>query len=179
MRDLRAGILAEFEEGEAMAEAARRLRADGFSRVVTFSPYPIRGLAEQLGLGRTRLPLITLLAGLGGAVFAYWVQWYTNAVSYPINVGGRPLHSGPAFILITFETTVLFASCFGFLSLFFLLGMPRLWHPTAEIDGFERATIDRFWVGVPVDDPRFDAARIEQALAGSKPLRIVRVEEPA
>ena len=176
MRDLRAGILAEFEASEPMAEVARQLHADGFSRVVTFTPYPIRGLPEALGMGRTRLPLITLVAGLTGAVFAYWLQWYTNAVNYPLDVGGRPPHAIPAFVLITFETTVLFAACAGFVSLFFLLGLPRLWHPVSEIDGFERATIDRFWVGVPSDDPAFDEDRVSRTLEAAGPLRVVHLE---
>lgn len=179
MRDLRSGVLAEFDASEPMASTARRLHADGFSHVLTFSPYPITGLPQELGFGRTRLPLITLIAGLSGAVFAYWLQWYTAVVSYPLNAGARPTHAAPAFVLITFETTVLFAACAGFFSLFFLLGMPRLWHPTSEIEGFERATIDRFWVGVAADDPYFDESRIIPMLEEEHPLRVVHLEAKA
>jgi hypothetical protein len=159
-----------------MAAAAERLYQQGFRSVITFTPYEIPHLAEKIGLGRTKLPLITLIAGLAGAVFAYWLQWYTAVVSYPLDAGARPAHAAPAFILITFETTVLFASCAGFFGLFFLLGMPRLWHPVSEIEGFERATVDRFWVGVPLDDPQFDAERVTRVIADQRPLRIVRVE---
>lgn len=179
MREITSGMLAEFDRGEPMAAAARTLYEAGYARVVTFTPYPISGLPQQLGLGRTRLPLITLVAGLVGAAFAYWLQWYTNAVDYPLNVGARPPHAGPAFVLITFETMVLFASCAGFVSLFALLGLPRLWHPVSEIDGFERATIDRFWVGVPADDPHYDEARITHLLDAAHPLRVVRLERQA
>lgn len=176
MRDIEAGLLAEFAHSAPMVGAARQLYADGCRRVVTFTPYPIRGLAPSLGLGRTRLPLITLLAGLAGAAFAYWLQWYVNAVDYPLDVGGRPAHAAPAFVLITFETTVLFAAGAGFLSLFVLLGLPRLWHPVSEIEGFERATVDRFWVGVPDNDPGFDERRVRDTLEAAGPLRIVRLE---
>jgi len=176
MRDLTAGIIAEFETSEPMVAAAERLYDDGFRTVITFTPYEIPRLAEKIGMGRTKLPLITLVAGLTGAVFAYWLQWYTDAVSYPLNAGARPPHAAPAFIVIAFETTVLFAACAGFIGLFVLLGMPRLWHPVSDIEGFERATIDRFWVGVPLDDPHFDAERITRTIAAEGPLRIVRLE---
>jgi hypothetical protein len=179
MKSVRAGILAEFDASEPMAAAATRLRAEGFESIVTFTPYEIPGLAETLGMGRTLLPRITLIGGLTGAAFAYWLQWYTAAVSYPLNAGARPAHAPLAFLLITFETTVLFASCAGFFGVFFLLGMPQLWHPVSEIEGFERSTIDRFWVGVSRDDPRFDAERITRAIAAECPLRIVTLEAGA
>jgi len=176
MRDLHHGILAEFDASEPMVTAAERLYEDGFRSVVTFTPYEIPQLAQKIGIDRTRVPLITLVAGLIGAVFAYWLQWYTAVVSYPLVAGSRPVHAPLAFIPIAFETTVLFASCGGFFSLFFLLGLPRLWHPLSEIEGFERATIDRFWVGVSGDDPRFDVERVTRTMAAERPLRIVILE---
>jgi hypothetical protein len=175
MTDLRSGILAEFDAGGPMAAAARRLHEDGF-RVVGFTPYEVPGLADALGAGRTRLPRITLCAALAGALFAYAVQWYTNAFDYPLPVGGRPPHAALAFVPIVFETAVLFACCTGFVALFLLLGLPRLRHPVSEIDGFERASVDRFWVGVSRDDPRFDAERIAALLDACGPIRIVTVE---
>ncbi len=176
MTDLQSGIVAEFDASEPMVAAAGRLYEDGFRCIVTFTPYDVPNVPSTIGLGRTKLPLITLVGGLTGAVFAYWLQWYTAAVSYPLDVGARPPHAALAFILITFETTVLFASCAGFFGLFALLGMPRLWHPVSEIEGFERASVDRFWVGVSHDDPQFDVDRITRAIAAEQPLRIVRVE---
>ena len=176
MRDLKAGVLGEFDSSEPMTAAARRLQADGFRSIVTFTPYAVPHLATELRVGRTRLPLITLCAGLIGAACAYWLQWYTAVQSYPLNAGARPAHAVLAFIPITFETTVLCASCAGFFGLFFLLGMPRLWHPTSEIGGFERATVDRFWVGVSRDDPHFDQARIMRALESAHPLRVIILE---
>jgi hypothetical protein len=179
MTDIEAGVLGEFDVGERMAAAARRLVDAGYDRIVTFSPFQIPHLDRTLRVGRTRLPFISLCAGLAGAAFAYWLQWYTAAVSYPLNAGGRPAHAAPAFILITFETAVLMASCMGFFAIFYLLGMPRYWHPVSEIEGFERATVDRFWVGVSRDDPRYDEQEIARTLEDEHPLRIVTLEPPA
>jgi len=170
------GVLAEFEDSERMLAAARRLRAEGFRRISAFTPYRIPELGRALGVGRTRLPLVVLCAGLAGAAFAYWLQWYTVAVNYPLDVGGRPPQSAPAFILITFETTVLFASLAAFFGCVYSLGLPRLWEPVAEIEGFERATVDRFWVGVSHDDPQFDAGRLWRLLETEHPLRVVHLE---
>jgi hypothetical protein len=144
-----------------------------------FSPHDLPDVAEALGRSRTKLPLIMLVAGLAGAAFAYWFQWFT-AVDYPLNAGGRPVHAGPAFILITFETGVLCAACAGFIAFFALLRLPQLWTPVAEIGGFEHATVDRFWVAVSADDARFDVRQLETLLAAHAPRRIVHLdEEPA
>lgn len=176
MRGFTGGVLAEFDRSEPMVHAAVALKARGYRSVEAFTPYPVPHLDTRLGLGRTRLPLVTLIAGLSGACFAYWLQWYVNAVNYPLQVGGRPPHSAPPFILITFETTVLFASCAAFVATFLFVRLPRYWHPVHEIDGFERATVDRFWVGVPDSDPAFDPEAVAEVLGGFEPLRIVRLE---
>ncbi len=176
MTNLRRGLLAEFDEADLMSAAAERLHAEGFRHIVSYSPQDLPETAARLGLSRTRLPAIVLAGGIAGAIFAYWIQWYTAAVSYPLIVGGRPPHAGPAFVLITFETMVLFASWAGFLSFFWLLGLPRLWSPVAEIPRFERATVDRFWVGVSHDDPRFDPIRVAAVLETAGPLRVVELE---
>src|SRR5690554_6003279 len=115
---MQAGLLAEFEGPEAMLEGARRLRARGLTRLDSFSPWPVHGLEEALGTPPSPVARIVLVAGLCGAALAYWIQWVTSAVLYPLNVGGRPLHSAPAYVLITFETTVLFG---GFAALFSVL----------------------------------------------------------
>ncbi|MGE0449393.1 MAG: DUF3341 domain-containing protein [Vicinamibacterales bacterium] len=176
MRDVRTGVLGEFETPRRMTEAAVHLYDAGFRSVVTYTPYEVPGLAERIGLGRTRVPAVMLIAGIAGAVFGYWLQWHTSVIAYPLNVGGRPMHAAPAFLVITFESSVLCAACAGFIGFFLFTGLPRLWHPLSEIAGFERATIDRFWVGVPLDDPRSDGDRVSQALAVYEPLRIVTVE---
>ena len=171
---MRAGVLGEFATPEAMVAALVGLRDRGYQRLDAFSPYPVHGAEEAAGMERSPLGWIVFPFALGGAATAYLLQWYCNAFDYPLNVGGRPPHSAPAFIPITFEMGVLTASVVGLIAYFVLTGLPELWSPVFEIEGFERASIDRFWVGVDVRDPRFEGAEVEQALAELGALRIGR-----
>src|SRR5204863_194990 len=116
------GLLAEFSNHEELLRAAEKAHAAGFRKMDAFAPFPVDGLPEALGK-KTRLPLIVLIGGIIGGVGAYYMEWYANAVSYVINIGGRPIHSWPAFIPITFELTVLAA---GLTAFFFSLGLSRL-----------------------------------------------------
>jgi hypothetical protein len=179
MRHFERGLLAEFERDEPMCAAARALAADGFREIAVYSPLELPGLAQDVGRRRSRVPAVMLTAALTGVVFAYLVQWYTAVVSYPLNAGGRPAHAGLAFVLITFETAVLFAACAGFVSFFVFVRQPRLWAAVAEIPGFDHAVIDRFWVGVSAADPRFDPDRVTASLRSHGPRRIVRLEAAA
>jgi hypothetical protein len=127
---------------------------------------------------RSWLSWIVLAAGLtfGGA--AYLLQWWINVIDYPLNIGGRPYHSAPAFIPITFEMAVLFGGAAALISAIVLGGLPRLWHPVFEVDGFERASIDRFWVAVGAGDPALDRARVTAALNSAGALRVVWLSAP-
>jgi hypothetical protein len=171
------GLLAEFERPDAMLEALRALRADGYTRLDAYSPFPVPGSDGALGLPRSRLGAGVLAGALAGLVVSYHLQWYCNAVIYPVNDGGRPGHSAPAFIPATFETTILGAALVAFLGVLVLSRLPRLWHPVFEVEGFERATVDRFFVGIDARDPRFDPAASARALEARRPLRIVRLSE--
>jgi hypothetical protein len=171
------GLLAEFEAPDAMLETLRALRALGYRRLDAYSPFPVPGAEDALGLGRSRLPRAVFLGGALGLVWSYWLQWFLNAAVYPVNDGGRPAHAPPAFIPATFETTILFAAFAAFFGVLLLSRLPRLWHPVFEVEGFERAAIDRFFVGVDARDPSFDAALVAKTLARSRPLRIVRLTE--
>ncbi|QDE83623.1 DUF3341 domain-containing protein [Myxococcus xanthus] len=144
-------VLGEFRSPERMVEAARALRASGFLRLDAHTPYPVEDVDAVLGLPTSRLPLLALLAGVGGAVGAYVVQWFTQAVDWPLNVGGRPLHSGPAFIPITFESAVLAAAGSIFLGVIVACGLPRVTHPFLHLEAFRSASIDGFWLAVAVD----------------------------
>ncbi len=161
---MRAGVLGELMTPEAMVAAIVGLRARGYRRIDAFSPYPVHGAEEAAEMKRSRIDWIVFPFALAGAGAAYLLQWYCNAFDYPLNVGGRPLHSAPAFIPITFEMGVLTAAIVGLIVYFALTGLPELWSPVFEVEGFERASIDRFWVGVDAGDPRFDRAAVEQAL---------------
>lgn len=145
-------VFGEFGSPERLLEVARALRERGFVRLDAHTPFPVEGLAEVLELKSSRLPVLGLLAGLGGAAGAYLVQWFTQAVDWPLNVGGRPLHSAPAFIPITFETGVLSAAGAVFLGLFVVCGLPRVTHPVFELEAFRSASVDGFWISVAVEE---------------------------
>jgi len=151
---MRSGILAEFDSADALARAYERLAASGYRRLTSWTPYAVRSVLRAEP--RSPVPRWMLVGGLLGGAFGYLVQWWCNAVDYPIDVGGRPLHSAPAFIPITFESAVLAASLTGFFALLARCGLPRLSHPLFAIDDFDRVAIDRFWMGVDDADPRFD-----------------------
>jgi hypothetical protein len=157
------GIMAEFESADALERAFDRMWAEGREDLRSWSPYPLRGLVKEMPA--SLVPWIMLAAGFLGGVAGYAIQWWTNAWRYPLDVGGRPLNSVPAFIPITFESCVLAASLAGFFALLHYCGLPRLHHPVFEIDGFERATVDRFWLWVSVATPQEDdrlAAELER-----------------
>jgi hypothetical protein len=169
---MRYGVLGEFTTPEAMIAAIVGLRDRGYRRIDAFSPYPVHGAEEAAGLRRSPLDWIVFPFALLGAGVAYLVQWYCNAYDYPLNVGGRPPHSAAAFVPITFEMGVLTAAIVGIITYLALTGLPELWSPVFEVDGFERASIDRFWVGVDVRDPRFDRAAVERALTELGALKV-------
>ncbi|MFL5344566.1 MAG: DUF3341 domain-containing protein [Hyalangium sp.] len=145
-------VLGEFRSPERLVEAARALRERGFVRLDAHTPFPVEGLDEVLELKSSRLPALGLVAGLSGAVGAYLVQWFTQGVDWPLNVGGRPLHAAPAFIPITFESAVLAAAGAVFLGVFVACGLPRVTHPVFELESFRSASVDGFWVSVAVDE---------------------------
>jgi hypothetical protein len=145
--------MAEFASAEPLVRAHDRLRAIGYTRLRSWTPYPVRALVK--GPPDSVVPWVMLGAGLFGAGFGYLLQWWCNGYDYPIDVGGRPLNSAPAFIPISFESGVLAASLTGFFTMLVFCGLPRLWHPVFEVEGFERASVDRFWIGVDARDPLY------------------------
>jgi hypothetical protein len=163
---MRTGLLAEFGTPEEMLRAIHDLRGRGYRRLDAFTPYPVPGVERALDLRRSPLTWIVFPIAMLGAGLAYLVQLWCNAYDYPLNVGGRPLHSAPAFIPITFETAVLTASVTGVLVFLLLSGLPELHSPVADVEGFWRASIDRFWVGVDDRDPRFDGAELVRVFRG-------------
>jgi hypothetical protein len=158
------GVVAEFGTPEEMLRALRELRRRGYERLDAFMPYPVKGVEDAAGTPRSPLTWMVFPVAMAGTAFGFLVQLYCNAFDYPINVGGRPLNSAPAFIPITFETGVLTASLAGVFIFLILCNLPQLYAPVADVAGFERATIDRFWVGVDDRDRRFDAEEIGRLL---------------
>lgn len=150
------GLLAEFDDPERLKAAARRVRAEGYVRIDAFSPCPVHGLDEAIGVERNAVAPIVLAGGLLGGLGGYLMQWYAAAVSYPLDVGGRPLHSWPAFIPVTFEMTVLAGAFSAVLGMLALNGLPRLHHPLFGSKRFALASRDRCFLLVEATDPKFD-----------------------
>jgi hypothetical protein len=150
---MRYWVVGEFSSGDEVKKALHRLRELGYARETldAFTPYPVEGLDKVLDLAPSSLRGFALLAALSGAAFAYWLQWYTNAIDYPLNVGNRPPHAAPAFVPITFEMAVLFASLTLFFGLMYLFRFPRPHHPLFELESFRTASTGGFWVSVTTE----------------------------
>jgi hypothetical protein len=171
------GLMAEFEEHEQLLEAAKRSFAAGYRSMDGYSPFPIEGLAEALGHQFTPVPLLTLGGGIAGGLGAYFMQWYSQRVLYPLNVGGRPLHTWPNFIPVTFELTILIASLSALVAMLFLNRLPQPHHPVFNVPAFRRASIDRFFLCIESADPKFDYQKTREFLLELRPLAVSDVED--
>ena len=168
------GLAAEFETDAELMHAAEQAYGQGYRRMDGYTPFPIEGLAEALGK-RNRIPLLVLCAGIVGGCSAYFMEWFASVVSYPMNIGGRPLHSWPAFVPITFELTVLGAALTAFFFSLGLNGLPRPYHPMFNLPEFERASQDRFFGCIEADDVLFDQGKTRAFLEGLGPLMVAEV----
>jgi hypothetical protein len=169
------GLMAEFETPEQILDAARRARLAGYVTMDAYTPYAVEGLSEELGLGRTQIPFIVLVAAIIGAGVGFLMQWYSMAVDYPLNVGGRPHNSWPVFVPIAFEVMVLVAALSALLGMLFLNGLPQLRHPVFNVPAFDFASQDRFFLCIEATDPQFDLEGTRQFLAGLNPKQVVEV----
>jgi len=166
-------IFGEFDSADALLAAARAVRAAGVTQVEAYSPFMVEGLAELLGMKKTRVPLATLTGAILGASGGYGMCWYANVISYPWNIGGRPLNSWPAWIPLTFELAVLGAALCGTITMLAANGLPRLHHPVFDVPGFDRASEDRFFLCVDAADPRFDASLVRRILRDAGALSVI------
>lgn len=172
----RAGLFAEFATPDAMLAALSHLVERGYARLDTLTPFPVEGVDERLGFPRSTITRWAFAAGLTGALLAYGIQSWTAAIDYPLIVGGRPLNSLPAWVPITFETTILLASLTTFVMLLVKARLVMLWHPVFEVPGIESAQVDRYWVIVGADDAHYHAASTAAELAELGALRVVELE---
>ncbi len=156
--------MAEFESPEALLAAAHGAYEGGYRQMDAYSPLPIHGLSEALGFRRTWLPLVVLIGGLAGCVAGFGLQYWVSVINYPINVGGKPYNSWPAFIPVTFEMTILFAAVSAVLGMLALNGLPTPYHPVFNVPRFEMATRDRFFLCIEAKDPKFDRAETARFL---------------
>lgn len=172
------GIAAEFDTPEALLAAVERATDAGYTKLEAFSPFPLKPVAEKLGERPSRLALIAAAAGLVGGAIQYGAQFYLNAVDYPLNVGGRPLHSWPAFLPATLIVAILWAGVAALLTFLFAAGLPRLHHPVFAVPGFERASEDRFFLLIEAADPLFEPDRSAAFLQCLGPLAVREVRGP-
>jgi hypothetical protein len=160
------GLVAEFDAVSGLMNAVRSARQEGYTRIDAYTPFPVEGLPDALGHPRTRLPWVIFLGGLIGGVGGYFMQYYASAISYPVNIGGRPLNSWPAFIPITFELTVLIGSLTAVLAMLGRNGLPMPYHPLFNVERFAQASRDRFFLCIEARDPKYDPAATRRFLEG-------------
>ncbi len=170
------GLVAEFATPDALLEATHRARLVGYRYIEAYTPFPVEGLTEALGFHRTSLPLVVLLGGIVGGLSGYLLQYWINVMHYPLNVGGRPLHSWPAFIPVTFELTILVAALAAVLGMLALNGLPMPYHPLFNMPRFALATHDRFFLCIEARDPKFDRAETRRFLESVAVGEVAEVE---
>jgi len=171
------GLMAEFETPGELARACRAAVAEGYKKLDAYSPFPIEEVTDALHLHRNKLPLIVLLGGIAGGGLGYLLQYFVTVIYYPINVAGRPLHSWPSYIIITFELTILLASISAVAGLFALCGLPMPYHPVFNVPRFALASNDRFFLCIESADPKFDRDRTGAFLASLEAKEVSEVAQ--
>jgi hypothetical protein len=169
------GVMAEFETPTALVTAARAAHEKGYRNLDAYTPFPIEELSDALHLHHNKLPLIVLIGGIIGGITGYMLQYFITVIYYPINIGGRPLHSWPSYIIITFELTILFASLASVFGLLALCGLPMPYHPAFNVPRFELASRNRFFLCIESTDPLFDLAKTCDFLETLEPREVSEV----
>ncbi len=170
------GLMAEFDNPTDAVAAAERVYEAGYRRIDAFSPYPVEALSEAIGVHSTKMPLIVLIGGVLGGLGGYFMQYYVHVINYPLNVGGKPLHSWPAFIPVTFELTILGAALAAVFGMLALNGLPEPYHPVFNTPNFALASRDRFFVLVESLDPKFDRDATRAFLNSLGPREVTDVQ---
>jgi hypothetical protein len=169
------GLIAEFDTPTEIVVAARKAYAEGYRKMDAYSPFPVEGLSEAIGFKHDRVALVCLVGGLLGLATAYVLQYWINVSSYPLNVGGRPFHAWPSFIVVCFEMTVLFgglAAAFGMLG---MNGLPLPYHPVFNVPSFAAASRDKFFLCIEAADPMFDREGTYRFLSSLDPRAVTEV----
>jgi hypothetical protein len=169
------GLMAEFETPTELVNACKAAYAEGYREMDAYSPFPIEEASEAIGFHKSAVPLIVLLGGILGGTSGFALQYWINVIAYPLNIGGKPYDSWPAFIVPTFEMTILFAGLCGMFGMFALNGLPQPYHPVFNVDKFSAATRDKFFLCVEATDPKFDLVGTQQFMQRLKPLSISEV----
>jgi hypothetical protein len=171
------GLMAEFNSAEDLLVAAERVRGAGFTRTDAYSPFPIHGLAEAIGFREHIIPKVVLGAAITGMLGGYGLEYWTQVIAYPMNIGGRPFHAWVNFIPPAFETTILFGAFSAAISMIALNGLPQPYHPVFNNPRFSRASQDSFFLAIEASDPKFDLDQTRAFLGGLNPREVVAIDE--
>jgi hypothetical protein len=169
------GLMAEFDSVDSVISAAHRVYEAGYRKVDAYSPFPLEELSEAIGFHKNGVALVCLVGGLLGGTAAYILQWWINTISYPVNIGGRPLHSWPSFIIVTFEMTILFSGLSAVFGMIALNGLPMPYHPVFNVPQFDAASKDRFFIVIFASDRNYDADGTRRFLEGLNPISVAEV----
>ncbi|MBW3637589.1 MAG: DUF3341 domain-containing protein [Armatimonadetes bacterium] len=171
------GIAVEFDDTDKLIAAARAARIAGYTRMDAYTPMPVEGLSEAIGFRNKQMPALMFCGALLGGTTGYFMQWFANTQSYILNLGGRPYHTWPNFIVITFEMTILFCALTGVFGMLVLNGLPTLYHPIYNTPGFDRASQDRFFLAIESRDKKFDFDETMAFMQGLGALNVEIVEK--
>ena len=171
------GVMAEFDSGQAVVDAARKTMAQGYTKVEAYSPVPIEELNDIIHKKRTVLPRLVLAGGLTGMATGFMLQYWASVIEYPMNVGGRPFASWTAFIVPSYELTILFASLTAAIGMALLSGLPQPYHPVFNVERFSMASSDKFFLVIESADPKFDPKNASDFLRGLGAKGVYDVEE--
>jgi hypothetical protein len=169
------GLMAEFDDPTALVAATARAHHEGYRRLDAYSPFPIEELHGALGAPPSRLPLIVLIGGLFGCIGGYLLQYWVSVIAYPLNVGGKPFHSWPAFIPVTFECTILAAALAAVLGMLALNGLPMPYHPVFNVRRFALASRNRFFLVIEATDAKFELEETRRFLEALNPREVTTV----
>ena len=169
------GLMAEFDSAQELVDAAFKTHQAGYQKIDAYSPFPVEGLAEAIGFHKNRVALVVLIGGLLGLMSAYGLQYWVAVITYPVNIGGRPLQSWPSFIIVTFELTILFGGLSAVFGMLALNGLPMPYHPVFNVPEFSKATENKFFLVVFSSDPKYDPAATRSFLQGLSPRMIAEV----
>ena len=169
------GVIAEFADAQSLLDAATKTKEAGYTQTDAFSPFPIHGLAEAVGFEKTKLSAVVLVMGILGGLGGFFMCWYANVISYPINIGGKPYNSWPAWIPITFECAILLAAFGAVFGMLALNGLPMPYHPVFNVRRFDQASRDKFFLVIQARDPKFKLEEVRDFLDTLHPREIVDV----
>jgi hypothetical protein len=170
------GVMGEFSDPQDLVDAIEKVRAEGYTKIDAYTPFPIEEVWEAIGHHKSPVPLVVLIGGIIGGLSGFFLQYWVSAIEYPLNVGGRPFNSWPAFIPVTFECTILGAVLSAVAGVFIINGLPEPYHPVFNVPRFAFASRDRYFLCIEATDPKFDRDIAHQLLQEVRATEIADVE---